>query len=91
MQKNTGKQVEALKEKTNKSLKEIQENTMKQVKGLNKVAQDLKVEVATIKITEMETNQEIENPGKRSGIADVPPTEYKRRENLRYRRYCRRV
>jgi hypothetical protein len=34
---NTVKQVEALKEETNKSLKEMQENTIKQVKELNKV------------------------------------------------------
>ena len=43
IQENTGKQVVALKEKTNKqtnkqtkSLKELQENTTKQVKELNK-------------------------------------------------------
>ena len=32
IQENTGKQVEVLKEETNKFLKEIQENTIKQVK-----------------------------------------------------------
>ena len=36
------------------SLKEIQENTGKQVKELNEVIQDLKVEVKTIKKTQME-------------------------------------
>ena len=34
--KNTGKQIEALKEETQKSLKELQENTSQQVKELNK-------------------------------------------------------
>ena len=48
IQENTVKQVEALKEETNKSLKEIQENTTKQVKELNKVIQDLKIEVETV-------------------------------------------
>jgi gas vesicle protein len=42
IQKNTGKQVEALKEETQKSLKE---NTTKQVKELNKTIQDLKMEI----------------------------------------------
>ena len=32
IQKNTGKQVEALKEETQRSLKELQKNTTKQVK-----------------------------------------------------------
>ena len=49
IQENTGKQVEVLKEKTNKFLKEIQENTIKQVTELNKVVQDIKVEVETIR------------------------------------------
>ena len=44
-----GKQVEALKEETQKSLKEFEENTNKQVKELNKTIQDLKMEVETIK------------------------------------------
>jgi hypothetical protein len=44
MQKNRSKQVEALKEETCKSLKEIQENSIKQVKELNKIIQDLKME-----------------------------------------------
>jgi hypothetical protein len=33
MQENTGKQLEALKEETQNSLKELQENTSKQVKN----------------------------------------------------------
>jgi hypothetical protein len=44
----------------NNSLKEIQENTGKQVKELNKAIQDQKVEVETIKKTQMEANLEIE-------------------------------
>ena len=40
IQKNTGKQVEALK--VQKFLKELQENTIKQVKEMNKTIQDLK-------------------------------------------------
>ena len=48
-----------LKRKQSKSLKEIQETTIKQVKKLHKVVQDLKVEVETIKKTEMETTLEI--------------------------------
>ena len=58
--------VESFKEDINNSLKEIQENTGKQVKELNKVIKDLKVEVETIKKTQMKTNLEIENLGKRS-------------------------
>ena len=57
----TGRQVEALKEETHKSLKEIQENTIKQVKELNKTIQDLKVEIETLKKTQNETTLEIEN------------------------------
>ena len=45
IQENTGKQVEALKEETNKSLKEIQENI--NVNYLNKMVQDLKMEIDT--------------------------------------------
>jgi hypothetical protein len=45
IQENTVKQLEALKEETQKGLKELQENTTKQVMELNKTIQDLKVEV----------------------------------------------
>ena len=41
--------IESFKEDVNNSLKEIQENTGKQVKELNKVIQDLKMEIETIK------------------------------------------
>ena len=66
--------IESFKEDINNSLKEIQENTGKQVKELNKMIQDLKVEVETIKKTQMEANLEMENLGKRSGITDVSIT-----------------
>jgi hypothetical protein len=58
--------IEPFKEEINNSLKEIKENTDKQVKELNKVIQDLKVEVETIKGRQMEANLEMENLGKRS-------------------------
>jgi len=45
IQNNTSEQVEVLKEETQKSLKELQENTSKQVKELNKIIQDLKMEI----------------------------------------------
>ena len=57
------------------SLKEIQENTGKQLKELNKEIQDLKVEVETIKKTQTETNLEMGNIRKRSGITDVINTD----------------
>ena len=49
IQENTGKQVEALKEETQKFLKELQENTTKQTKELKKKIQGLKMEIDTIK------------------------------------------
>jgi uncharacterized coiled-coil protein SlyX len=66
--------IESFKENMNNSLKEIQENTGKQVKELNKVIQDLKVEAETIKKTQMEANLEMENLGNRSGITDISIT-----------------
>jgi uncharacterized protein YukE len=63
--------IESFKEDINNSLKEIQENTGKQVEELNKVTQDLKVEVKTIKKTQMEAKLEMESLGKMSGITDV--------------------
>jgi hypothetical protein len=73
IQENAGKQLEAFKEETQISLRELQENTIKQVMELNKTIQDLKVEVETIKKTQRETTQELETLGKKSGT-----TEYKR-------------
>jgi hypothetical protein len=63
--------IESIKDYINNSLKEIQENTGKQVKELNKVIQDLKVEVEKIKKTQMEANLEMEKLGKRLGISGV--------------------
>ena len=72
------KTIESFKEDINNFLKEIQVNTGKQAKELNKVIQDLKVEIETLKKTQMEANLEMENLGKRSVITDGSPTEYKR-------------
>ena len=69
IQENTGKQLEALKEETQKSLKE--ENITKQVKLLNKTIQDLKLEVETIKKSQRETTLEIEITEKKSGNIDA--------------------
>jgi predicted nucleic acid-binding Zn-ribbon protein len=44
------------------------------MKELNKVIQDLKVEVETIKKTQMEANLKMENLGKKSGITDTSIT-----------------
>ena len=52
-------------------LEKYRKKTIKQVKELNKVIQDLKVEVGTIKKTQMEASMEMENLGKRSGITDA--------------------
>ena len=43
--------LEAFKEETNKSLKEIQENTIKQNKKMNKAVQILKIEIEATKKT----------------------------------------
>ena len=58
----TGKQVEALKEETNTSLKEIQESTIQQVNELNKTVQDLKMEIETIKESQMNGTHEDRKP-----------------------------
>jgi lipoate synthase len=49
IQENTSKQVEALKEEAQKSSKELQENTTRQLKVFNKIIQNLKRYVKTIK------------------------------------------
>jgi hypothetical protein len=64
----------SFKEGINNSLKEIQEKTGKQLKELNKMIQDLRLEVETIKKTQMEAILEMENLGKRSGITNVSIT-----------------
>ena len=66
IQKNTCKQVEFLKEETQKSLKELQENTTKQVKELNKTIWHLKMEIEAMKKSQREKTLERENLGKRS-------------------------
>ena len=60
-------QAEALKEETNKSLKEIQEKTTKQLKELNKIIQELTMEKETIKKVQRKEMLEMDNLGKRSG------------------------
>jgi hypothetical protein len=56
IQENTGKQREALKEETNKCLKDIQENIINQVKKMNKMIQELKLEIKPIKKTQRGTS-----------------------------------
>jgi len=68
------KMIENFKEKINKSRKEIQENTIKQGKEINKIVQDLKMEIETIKKTQTEAILEIENLGKRRGTTDASIT-----------------
>ena len=58
--------MEGYKKDVKNSLKEIQENTFKWVKELNKIIQDLKMKVETIKKSQRETTLEIENLGKKS-------------------------
>jgi hypothetical protein len=70
--------MEDYKKDINNSLKEIQENTSKQVKELNQIIQELKMEVETVKKSQRETTLEIENRGKKSGAIDATITEYKR-------------
>jgi F0F1-type ATP synthase membrane subunit b/b' len=70
--------IESFKEEINNSLKEKKKKkiqTGKQLKELNKVIQELKVEVETIKKTQTETNLEMGNIRKRSGITDVINTD----------------
>jgi uncharacterized protein YukE len=56
IQENTGKQLEVLKKETQKSFKELQENTIKQAKEMNKIIQDLKTEIETIKKSRLHTS-----------------------------------
>jgi uncharacterized protein YlxW (UPF0749 family) len=74
IQENAVKQLEVLKEETQKCLRELEENTIKQVIELNKTIQDLKVEVETIKNSQRETTLEIENLGRTSGALDASIT-----------------
>ena len=78
IQENTGQQLDAFKEETQKSLRDLQENTTKQVMELNKTIQNLKMEGETIKKSQREITVkieiEIEVLGKKSGTIDVSIT-----------------
>jgi hypothetical protein len=87
---NRGKQLEALKEETQKSLQELQENTIKQAKETNKTIQNLKNGTRNNKeITK------IDNPGVSKPRKEIRSHRYKhhqqntkdRIEHLRCRRY----
>jgi hypothetical protein len=71
IQENTGKQLEAFKEETQKCLRELQESTSKQVMELKKTIKYLKMKVKIIKKTQRETTLEIETLGKKSGTIDT--------------------
>ena len=62
------------------------------MKELNKNIQDLKMEIKPRKKPQRETNLEIENLGKRSGVIDARITNriQEIKENLRCRRYHRK-
>jgi prefoldin subunit 5 len=62
------------------------------VKELNKTIQDLKMKIETLKKTQRETTQEMDNLGKRSGVTDAHHQQNTRDrgENLRHRRYHRK-
>jgi hypothetical protein len=75
IQVNTGKQLEALKEETQKKkLKELQENIIKQVKERNKTIQDLKNGTRNNKEITKGHNPGVRKPEKRSGVIDVSIT-----------------
>ena len=63
-----------LKRKHKNPLKNLQENIIKQVKEMNKIIQDLKMETETIKKSQSETILELENLGKKSGVIDASIT-----------------
>ena len=59
----------------------MQENTIKKVKELNKAVQDLKMEIETIKKTQMEANLEMQNLKKGQELQmSVSPTKYMRQK-----------
>jgi predicted nucleic acid-binding Zn-ribbon protein len=66
IQENASKQVEVLKEETQKYLKDYRKHNQTGPE-LNKIIQDLKMEVETIKKTQRETTLEIEILRKKSG------------------------
>jgi chromosome segregation ATPase len=63
--------MQEFKKDINNSFKELQEKTTKQVKESNKIIEDLKMEVDTIKKSQRETTLEIENLGKQSEAIDT--------------------
>lgn len=78
--------IDIFEEDTNNCIKEIQENTGKQLKELNKEIQDLKVEVETIKKTQM--GHKPGNGKPRKAVRNYrckhqPQNTRDRRENLR--------
>ena len=66
--------MQEFKKDINNSFKELQEKTTKQVKESNKIIEDLKMEVDTIKKSQRETTLEIENMGRRSGDIEYKNT-----------------
>ena len=60
--------IEVLKEEMNKSLKEIFENKQA-VKEINKIAQNLKVEIESIKKTQTKINLELKHLGTQTGTS----------------------
>jgi hypothetical protein len=55
----------------NNFFKELQENIIKQVNVMNKIVQDLKMEIETKKKVQMESTLEMENLGKKPVTTDI--------------------
>jgi hypothetical protein len=65
------KMIEAFKEEMNKSLLKIIRSTIQHVKEMNKIVQDLKMEIEAIKKTQTEGILEMVNLGKRTGTTEA--------------------
>jgi hypothetical protein len=89
IQEDTGKQLEAFKEETQKCLRELQENNTKQEMELSKIIQDLKREIKNNKEKPKGDNSGDRKLGKKSGTIDQQQNKRDGRENLRYRRFHR--
>lgn len=63
--------IEAIKEKMNKSHKDIQENINKKIKENNKTAQNLKMEIESIMKIQSKGILEMDNVSKRAGYKDM--------------------
>ena len=74
IQENTGKQVDPLKEETQKSLKELQENKIKQANEMSKTIQALKMEIEATRKSQRKTTLEIKNVGRKPGVIDASIT-----------------